>query len=112
MNHGRAIGAAIAGGDMPYSRLPYFWSDQYNVSLEYRGHSSGDSRAVWRGDRKGLAFSVFYLNDGLIDAVLSMNDTKTNELGGKLIESRRPVNEKALGNMKVDLAELVPAAAS
>ena len=111
-NQGRGIATSIVKGDTPYTKLPYFWSDQYDVNLEYRGHASGDDRAVWRGDRDGLSFSVFYMRDGLIDAVLSMNDSKTNELGGKLIEGRRPVNEKALGNMKVDLAELVPAAAS
>jgi 3-phenylpropionate/trans-cinnamate dioxygenase ferredoxin reductase subunit len=111
-NQGRGIAMSIVKGDTPYTKLPYFWSDQYDVNLEYRGHASGDDRAVWRGDRDALSFSVFYVRDGLIDAVLSMNDSKTNELGGKLIEGRRPVNEKALGNMKVDLAELVPAAAS
>jgi len=111
-NHGRGIAANIAGGDAPYTKLPYFWSDQYDVNLEYRGHASGEDRAVWRGDRDGLSFSVFYLHDGLIDAVLSMNDSKTNELGGKLIEGRRPVSESALGNQAVDLTELVPATAT
>jgi 3-phenylpropionate/trans-cinnamate dioxygenase ferredoxin reductase component len=111
-NHGRAIGAAIAGEDAPYTKLPYFWSDQYDVSLEYRGHASGDSHAVWRGDRQGLAFSVFYFNDGLVDGVLSMNDKKTNELGGKLIESRKPVDKAALADAGVDLADLVTASAS
>jgi 3-phenylpropionate/trans-cinnamate dioxygenase ferredoxin reductase subunit len=111
-NHGRGIAANIAGGDAPYTKLPYFWSDQYDVNLEYRGHASGEDRAVWRGDRDGLSFSVFYLRDGLIDAVLSMNDSKTNELGGKLIESRRPESESALGNQAVDLTELVPATAT
>jgi len=108
-NQGRGIAANIVGGDTPYTKLPYFWSDQYDVNLEYRGHASGDDRAVWRGDRDGLSFSVFYLRNGLIDGVLSMNDSKTNELGGKLIEIRRPVSESALANMGVDLAELVPA---
>ena len=108
-NHGRAIGAAIVSGPAPYTKLPYFWSDQYDVSLEYRGHASGDSQAVWRGDRKGLAFSVFYLNGGLIDAVLSMNDKKTNELGGKLIESRKPIDKAALADSSVDLTDLIPA---
>ncbi|HMJ39114.1 MAG TPA: FAD-dependent oxidoreductase [Verrucomicrobiae bacterium] len=111
-NHGRGIAANIAGGDAPYTKLPYFWSDQYDVNLEYRGHASGEDRAVWRGDRDGLSFSVFYLRHGLIDAVLSMNDSKTNELGGKLIEGRRPVSESALGNQAVDLTELVPATAT
>jgi 3-phenylpropionate/trans-cinnamate dioxygenase ferredoxin reductase subunit len=110
-NQGRAIGAAIAGGDVPYTKLPYFWSDQYDVSLEYSGHASGDSDAVWRGDRKGLAFSVFYFTNGLVDAVLSMNDKKTNQLGGKLIESRKPVDKAALADTGVDLADLFPATA-
>lgn len=111
-NQGRAIGAAIVSGDAPYTKLPYFWSDQYDVSLEYRGQASGDSHAVWRGDRKGLAFSVFYFNGGLVDAVLSMNDKKTNELGGKLIESRRAVDQAALADIGVDLADLIPASDS
>jgi len=111
-NHGRGIAADIVGGDVPYTKLPYFWSDQYDVNLEYRGNASGDDRAVWRGDRAALTFSVFYLRDGLIDAVLSMNDSKTNEIGGKLIERRLPVSESALADLGVDLKELLPAAAS
>ena len=107
-NQGRGIAACIGGGDVPYTKLPYFWSDQYDVNLEYRGHASGDDKAVWRGDRAGLKFSVFYLRDGLVDAVLSMNDSKTNEVGGKLIEARRPVSETALADPSVDLTELVP----
>jgi 3-phenylpropionate/trans-cinnamate dioxygenase ferredoxin reductase subunit len=111
-NQGRAIGTAIVSGDAPYTKLPYFWSDQYDVSLEYRGQASGDSHAVWRGDRKGLVFSVFYFNGGLVDAVLSVNDKKTNELGGKLIESRKAVDQAALADIGVDLADLIPASDS
>jgi 3-phenylpropionate/trans-cinnamate dioxygenase ferredoxin reductase component len=111
-NHGRGIAANITGGDKPYTKLPYFWSDQYDVNMEYRGNASGDDHAVWRGDRDALSFSVFYIRDGLIDGVVSMNDSKTNEVGGKLIEGRRPVSESALADMGVDLAELVPAATS
>ena len=104
---GRGIAASIASGDQPYTKLPYFWSDQYDVNLEYRGNATGEDTAVWRGDREGLKFSVFYLRDGVVEGVLSMNDTKTNELGGKLIESRRHVEASALRS--TDLADLVPA---
>ena len=106
--HGRGIAAAVAGADAPYTKLPYFWSDQYDVSLEYRGHASGDDPSIWRGDREGLNFSVFYLRDGLVEAVLSMNDSKTNELGGKLIESRSRLDAAALADPGVDLSELLP----
>ena len=109
--HGRGIAAAIVGGDGPFARLPYFWSDQYDVNLEYRGNASGDDQAVWRGDREGLHFSVFYLRQGVVSGVLSINDSKTNELGGKLIESRRRVDPSMLASLDRDLAGLVPTTA-
>ena len=105
-NHGRGIAAAIVEGHQPYRHLPYFWSDQYDVNLEYRGHASGDDEAVWRGDRPARTFTVFYLRDGIVEGVLSMNDSKTNELGGKLIESRRRLDRSALESADANLAEL------
>ncbi|HEV2141516.1 MAG TPA: FAD-dependent oxidoreductase [Candidatus Dormibacteraeota bacterium] len=104
---GRGIAACIADGPTPYRKLPYFWSDQYDVNLEYRGQASGEDTAVWRGDREGLKFTVFYLRNGVVEGVLSMNDSKTNELGGKLIESRRRIDHAELAD--ADLAELVAA---
>jgi len=109
---GRGIAASISGGDTPYTKLPYFWSDQYDVSLEYRGHASGEDTAVWRGDRDALKFSVFYLRDGTVEAVLSMNDAKTNEAGGKLIESRRRVSAASLEDSAIEITELLGAPAS
>src|SRR5947209_3727331 len=109
-HHVRGIATAIASGDAPVTRLPYFWSDQYDVSLEYRGHASGDDRAVWRGDKEALRFSVFYLRDGVIKAVLSMNDKKVNETGGNLIERRIRVGEKALADLSTNLEDLLPTA--
>ena len=108
--HGRGIGSSIASGHAPVTRLPYFWSDQYDVSLEYRGHAAGDDEAVWRGDKEALRFSVFYIRGRRIMAVLSVNDKNTNEIGGKLVESRRVVDSRSLADAAVDLAELVPTA--
>jgi 3-phenylpropionate/trans-cinnamate dioxygenase ferredoxin reductase component len=105
--HGRGIAGSIVDGPTPYRKLPYFWSDQYDVSLEYRGHASGDDLAVWRGDPKARSFTVFYLREGIVEGVLSMNDSKTNEAGGKLIESRKAVDVSVLE--KADLTELTPA---
>ncbi len=109
-HHGRGIATSIASGHAPVTRLPYFWSDQYDVSLEYRGHASGNDRAVWRGDKEALRFSVFYLRDRVIKAVLSMNDKKVNETGGNLIERRIRVGEKALADLSTNLEDLLPTA--
>ena len=111
-HHGRGIASSIASSHRPVTRLPYFWSDQYDVSLEYRGHASGHDRAIWRGDKEALHFSVFYIRGGHIQAVLSINDKKVNEVGGKLIESRVAADEKALADAATDLSELLPTAAS
>lgn len=105
---GRGIAACITDGPTPYKKLPYFWSDQYDVNLEYRGQASGDDTAVWRGDREALKFTVFYLRDGVVAGVLSMNDSKANDAGGKLIESRARVDPTALADPDIDLLELVP----
>ena len=106
---GRGIANSIAAGHAPYAKVPYFWSDQYDVSLEYRGNASGEDATVWRGDRAGRKFSVFYLRNGQVDAVLSMNDKEGGEAGAKLIEARSRVDAKALSDSKVDLGELVTA---
>ena len=106
---GRGLAVSIAAGDTPYAKVPYFWSDQYDVSLEYRGNASGDDQAVWRGDPERRTFSVFYLRDGRVCAVLSMNDKEAGEAGQKLIESRSRVDERALADASKDLRELLPA---
>ena len=105
---GRGIAAAIAGDEVPYTKIPYFWSDQYDVSLEYRGNASGEDRAVWRGDVEARTFSVFYLRDGRVDAVLSMNDKDAGKAGQQLIESRVEVDEKRLADPDTDLKDLLP----
>ncbi len=106
---GRGLATCIATGQVPYTKVPYFWSDQYDVSLEYRGQASGDDRAVWRGAPAERKFSVFYLRDGRVDAVLSMNDKETGETGALLIESRRQIDdERMLADPDADLKDLLP----
>jgi 3-phenylpropionate/trans-cinnamate dioxygenase ferredoxin reductase subunit len=106
---GRGLATSIVSGHVPYTKLPYFWSDQYDVSLEYRGQAAGDDRTVWRGDPAERKFSVFYLRDGRVDAVLSMNDKETGETGALLIESRREIDdEHVLADVDADLKDLLP----
>jgi 3-phenylpropionate/trans-cinnamate dioxygenase ferredoxin reductase subunit len=104
--HGAGVARAVARGHGPYETLPYFWSDQYDLSLEYRGQASGEHELVWRGDREALKFSVFYLREGLVDAVLSMNDGATNEAAEALIQKRVRVAAAALADTGSDLAAL------
>ena len=105
---GRGLAASIAGEEAPYTKIPYFWSDQYDVSLEYRGNASGEDRAVWRGDVAARRFAVFYLRGGRVEAVLTMNEKDAGKAGEQLIASRVEVDEKRLADPDTDLRDLLP----
>lgn len=106
---GTAVGAAIAQEPTEYRELPWFWSDQYDVNLQYVGNAVDFDRIAWRGDVEGEKFSVFYMKDGTIDAVLSVNDGRTGRLSRELISRRLAVDEAVLRDTEVDLRELASA---
>ncbi len=65
LNQPATAAAAILGKDAPYDRLPYFFSDQYDLGMEYVGHATREdtARVVVRGDVEGLEFVAFWLDD-------------------------------------------------
>jgi NADPH-dependent 2,4-dienoyl-CoA reductase/sulfur reductase-like enzyme/predicted ArsR family transcriptional regulator len=97
---GEAVGRLIAGRGEggTYDEIPWFWSDQYDVKLQYLGHAAGFDEAVWRGDRDGGRFSVFYLRERVLEAVLAVNDARTIRFSRELIRRRRPVDAAALAS--------------
>ena len=65
LNHPATAAAAILGGDAGYDRLPYFFSDQYDLGMEYVGHAGREdtARVVVRGDLGAREFVAFWLDD-------------------------------------------------
>jgi 3-phenylpropionate/trans-cinnamate dioxygenase ferredoxin reductase subunit len=65
LNQPAAAAAAILGGYAPYERLPYFFSDQYDLGMEYVGYATrdDDARVVIRGDVEKREFVAFWLDD-------------------------------------------------
>ena len=51
----------MLGADEPYARTPYFFSDQYDVGMEYSGYAAGWDRVVFRGDPATREFIAFWL---------------------------------------------------
>lgn len=103
---GQAIGEAIAGGPRPHDELPWFWSDQYDVNLQYVGHAATFDQVVWRGDRNGRRFSVFYLKNSLVEAVLAVNEGRTIRFSRELIRRRTPIAPDILASESTDLRAL------
>jgi len=81
------VGAAtLCGKRVPYSAVPWFWSDQYDVKLQIAGLSQGFDQAVVRGDiEKSRSFAVFYLQEGRLIAVDAVNRPKEFMIGKQVL---------------------------
>lgn len=106
MNQGVAAARSMLGKGEPYAPVPYFWSDQYDLNLQYVGHASSWERVVVRGDVQGRSFSAFYLNDSRIAAALVVNRFKDLRPSRRLIEAMTPVDPARLADPDVDLRSL------
>jgi 3-phenylpropionate/trans-cinnamate dioxygenase ferredoxin reductase subunit len=103
LNQGPAAARAMLGGQRPYRELPYFFSDQYDVGMEYSGLSAPGDRVVFRGDREGGEFIAFWLRDGMVAAGMNVNVWDVNEHVQELIRSRTPVDVEKLTDPGVPL---------
>ena len=70
----RVAAANLLGGTASYDRQPYFFTDQYDLGMEYVGNASGGDEVVIRGDRDALRFTAFWARDGRVVAGMHVND--------------------------------------
>lgn len=66
----------MAGGDARFTAVPYFWTIQYMIRLDYVGHASGKDELIVRGDLGARDFIAYYLQDGIVAAAAGMNRDK------------------------------------
>ena len=95
----------MLGKDASYDRLPYFFSDQYEVGMEYTGYATEWDDVVFRGDVQGREFIVFWLKDRRVQAGMNVNVWDVTDPIKALIQSRRQVDRDALANPDEPLAE-------
>jgi 3-phenylpropionate/trans-cinnamate dioxygenase ferredoxin reductase component len=106
LNQGPAAARAMLGEATDYDRIPYFFSDQYDVGMEYSGHTPSWDEVVFRGDREGGEFVAFWLKDSRVIAGMNVNVWDVNDQVQALIRSRREVDRAALASTNVSLEEL------
>jgi 3-phenylpropionate/trans-cinnamate dioxygenase ferredoxin reductase subunit len=107
LNQGPAAARAMLGEQVSYDRIPYFFSDQYDVGMEYSGHTPRWDEVVFRGDRDSGEFVAFWLQDGRVIAGMNVNVWDVNEHVQALIRSRAEVDVAALTSTDTPLEELV-----
>jgi 3-phenylpropionate/trans-cinnamate dioxygenase ferredoxin reductase subunit len=108
LEQGPVAARNMLGGHEPYDRLPYFFSDQYDVGMEYAGFTRTWDRVVFRGDPASREFIAFWLSDGRVVAGMNVNVWDVTDAIQALIRSRAVIDDRRLADPDVPLAQLMP----
>jgi 3-phenylpropionate/trans-cinnamate dioxygenase ferredoxin reductase component len=111
MQQGAAAARSMLGNSRPYDDVHWFWSDQYDVNLQYAGSHRSSNQVVIRGSLESRKFLAFYLNESRIDAVAAVNWSKELRRAMPLIKARSAVDPRQLEDQDVDLRSLLHAEA-
>lgn len=95
----RTVAANIIG-ETPaaYDPVPYFWSEQFGRFVQYAGHHARADATIWRGDPTGPAWSVCWLRENRLVAVLAVGRPRDLAQGRKLIEAGVLMNPELLSD--------------
>ncbi|MGI5140287.1 MULTISPECIES: NAD(P)/FAD-dependent oxidoreductase [unclassified Streptomyces] len=108
LNGGPAAARSMLGKDITYDRVPYFFSDQYDLGMEYSGWAPPGSydEVVIRGDAGKRHFIAFWLKEGRVLAGMNVNVWDVTDRIQDLIRARTVVNPEALADPGVPLESL------
>lgn len=98
----------MMGQDAVYDRLPYFYSDQFDLGMEYVGYTAPGEfdEVIIRGDLTSGAFIAFWLREGRVQAGMNVNIWDVVDPIRELIQRGTPVDRAALGDESVELSSL------
>jgi NADPH-dependent 2,4-dienoyl-CoA reductase/sulfur reductase-like enzyme len=109
LNQPAAAAAAILGKPASYDNLPYFYTDQYDLGMEYVGFAGAGeyARVIVRGDVDKREFLAFWLSsDDTVLAAMNVNVWDVVDDFKKLIADKRSVDADKLADPSVPLTEV------
>jgi 3-phenylpropionate/trans-cinnamate dioxygenase ferredoxin reductase subunit len=109
LNQGPVAARAMLGREVSYRKIPYFFSDQYDIGMEYAGFASTWDEVVFRGDVGAREFIAFWLEDRRVVAGMNVNVWDVNDGIRELIRSRHAVEPAQLAEPDVPFDDLVEA---
>lgn len=92
IRQGKLAAATILGRDESYDWLPYFFTDQFDLGMEYVGDRAADDEVVVRGDMSAGEFIIFWLRHGVITAAMNVNIWDVNDHLRSMIGKNIPVS--------------------
>jgi 3-phenylpropionate/trans-cinnamate dioxygenase ferredoxin reductase component len=111
LNQGPVAAANMAGRATPYDHVPYFFSDQYDMGMEYSGYVGGGryDEVVFRGDVAKGEFIAFWMGGGRVLAGMNVNVWDVTDAIQALVRSGQPVDPARLADPASPLQELAGA---
>ena len=106
LNGGPAAARSMLGQQVRYDRVPYFYTDQYDLGMEYSGLGGPGDTVVTRGNPADGAFIAFWLQDGRVAAGMNVNVWDVTDPIQQLIRERRQVPVAALTDPDTPLERL------
>lgn len=105
-----AARAMLGRQDAVYDRVPYFFTDQYDLGMEYAGYvePGGYDQVVFRGDVAGREFIAFWLAGKRVLAGMNVNIWDVNDQLQALVRTAQPVDIQRLTDPRVPLESLLP----
>jgi 3-phenylpropionate/trans-cinnamate dioxygenase ferredoxin reductase subunit len=91
IRQGKLAAATILGRDQSYAWLPYFFTDQFDLGMEYVGDRQADDDVVVRGDMASGEFIIFWLRQGVVTAAMNVNIWDVNDHLRSMIGKSIPV---------------------
>lgn len=96
LHQGPAAARSMLGADEPFDRVPYFFSDQYEVGMEYSGHATGEHELVIRGDVDSARFIAFWMQGDRVQAAMNVGVWDVVAELQALIADQAPIDRDAL----------------
>jgi 3-phenylpropionate/trans-cinnamate dioxygenase ferredoxin reductase component len=106
LNQGPAAARSMLGADQPYDAVPYFFSDQYDVGMEYAGYATEWDEVVFRGDPKDREFIAFWVAGGRVLAGMNVNVWDVTDEIQELVRSKARIDRDRLADPDVPLDDL------
>ena len=103
---GKIVAASILGAPPPALDVPWFWSDQYDLKLQTAGLWTGADERIMRGDPQSRSFAVFYLKEGRVIAVDSVNSAPEYLVGKKLVAAQATVAPGELADKSISMKDI------
>jgi 3-phenylpropionate/trans-cinnamate dioxygenase ferredoxin reductase component len=104
--HGRAVGRVLAGDEQPFREVHWFWTDQYDLNLQYLGAGLPWDELAVRGRLEDPSFTAFLLAGGHVTGAVAWNDGRTITQVRRLLEREVDVSLEQLTDPDTDLRAL------